>query len=90
MPKLVQDGQVKREGQGWHPAATSKLSAGLASAAAPVRRAPLARTAPQISPSSLDRVALLLELVHGGVDPRAGEVVDLQALDDLVVSRPSR
>lgn len=23
MPKLVQDGQVKREGQGWHPAATA-------------------------------------------------------------------
>lgn len=23
MPKLVEDGQVKREGQGWHPAAAS-------------------------------------------------------------------
>ena len=24
MPKLVEDGQVTREGQGWHPAAASK------------------------------------------------------------------
>ena len=23
MPKLVEDGQVKRDGQGWHPASTS-------------------------------------------------------------------
>src|SRR3954447_16131759 len=33
-----------------------------------------------------DRLALLLELVDGGVDAGAGELVDLQALDDLVPS----
>jgi hypothetical protein len=33
-----------------------------------------------------DRLALLRQLLDGGVDAGAGELVDVQALDDLVLA----
>ena len=34
-------------------------------------------------PESLDRVTFLGQLGHRGIDPAAGEVIDVQSLDDL-------
>ncbi len=89
MPKLVADGQVQREGQGWHPAPA--MSGGA------FRRAAAGRPPDAASPAdgsdqaeSLDRLTLLGQLAGRGVDPRAGEVVDLQPLDDLVPPAASR
>ena len=83
MPALQKDGKVKKRGKGWHPALTQ------GAVMRPQRLTPLAALAHQAE--LLHGLALVDELLRGRVDLSRAEVsLMLQALDDLVLRRPSR
>ena len=79
---LEKEGRVKKKGREYHPAASAGLA--LAEQGRPQMRPAFFRTRSSSSDQAelADRVALLAQLGDAGVDPLAGEVGDLEALDD--------